>query len=55
MIMERPGATGKCHPNLVALLGLCLQPQALVYEWVDGGDLKALLNDPTRLATVMLH
>ena len=46
-----PGA----HPNLVQLLGYCTQPQALVYEWVGGGDLKSILGDPGRLADFTLY
>ena len=43
------------HPNLVRILGYCKQPQALVYEWVGGGDLKAMLNDTSRLARFSLY
>ena len=37
------------------LLGYCTKPQALVYEWVGGGDLKAMLRDPSRLAGFPLY
>ena len=43
------------YANLVRLLGYCRQPQALVYEWVDGGDLKALLSSPVQLESLSLN
>lgn len=43
------------HPNLVRILGYCRQPQALVYEWMAGGDLGALLKSPEKLARLALR
>ena len=33
------------HANLVKVLGFCRQPQAVVYEWVGGGNLQEILKD----------
>ena len=40
---------------MVELLGYCTKPQALVYEWVGGGDLKSILGDHKRLAEFPLY
>ena len=37
------------------VLGSCTKPQALVYEWVGGGNLKSMLLDPKRLASFPLQ
>lgn len=36
------------HPNLVRLFGLCLDPMAMMLEYMDGGDLQSHLLDLTR-------
>ena len=43
--MEHP------HPRLVRLLGYCIEGDTfcLVYEFMKGGSLQSLLNDPERL------
>ena len=43
------------YDNLVRLLGYCSQPQALVYEWVGRGTLRALLHDRKRLSELTLR
>ena len=52
---ERPqvGVLSRCrHPNLVLLMGFCVEPGSgtrfLVYEYLDGGDLRQLLNEGKR-------
>ena len=54
-LVRNEGTAPGAHPNLVQLLGYCTQPQALVYEWVGGGDLKSILGDPGRLADFTLY
>ena len=49
------GYKAAAHCNLVAFLGFCKLPQALVYEWVGGGDLKRLLADPVLRGAFSLY
>ena len=44
--MQRDGASLRAHDNLVSVVGFCKQPQAVLYEWVGGGDLQSLLENP---------
>ena len=46
--MQQDGDSLRVHANLVNVVGFCKQPQAVLYEWVGGGDLQALLEDPER-------
>ena len=39
---EQPKEGG--HPHLVRCLGYCPDPPALIYEFMDGGDLQKVLN-----------
>ena len=54
-LVRNAGTAAGAHRNLVELLGYCTQPQALIYEWVGGGDLKSILGDPGRLAGFTLY
>ena len=40
----------KAHPNVVQVLGYCLQPAALVSEFMAGGDLQSVLDKPEILS-----
>ena len=54
-LVRNEGRVTGVHPNLVKILGYCAKPEALVYEWVGGGDLKSILCDPQKLTTFPLH
>lgn len=41
------------HPNCVTLFAICLQPLALVMEFVDGLDLYDLIHNPGFQLTVL--
>ena len=43
--MQQDGDSLRVHANLVNVLGFCKQPQAVLYEGVDGGDLQSLLEN----------
>ena len=40
----------KAHPHVVQVLGYCQQPPALVSEFMAGGDLQRVLDQPKILA-----
>ena len=42
----------KAHPHVVQVLGYCKQPPALVSEFMAGGDLQRVLDQPEVLAVL---
>ena len=46
--MQHDGDRLRVHENLVSVVGFCKQPQAVLYEWVGGGDLQSLLEAPEK-------
>ena len=52
--MLQDGDGFRVHANLVIVVGFCKQPQAVVYEWVGGGDLRAVLDDADKLRRMPL-
>ena len=52
--MMQDGDKVRVHANLVRVVGFCKQPEAVVYEWVGGGDLRAVLDDPDKRLQIPL-
>ena len=53
-VLENERKLAQFHPNIVALLGYCVNPAALVYEFMEGGSLSDVLESATRRTQLSL-